>query len=75
MNRLANYSGQEVVIILKKKFNFFFVTQKGSHIKLRRDFNGKIITVIVPDHHELAPGTLYNILRQGEISVADFISQ
>ncbi len=39
------------------------VSQRGSHQKLRHP-DGR--TAIVPTHHELAPGTLYSILRQSQ---------
>lgn len=58
-------SGDEVVKTLTKEFGFYFVKQKGSHIKLRK-FNPelpKIVTTIVPDHKELDYGTLRGVLR------------
>ncbi|MFA6547587.1 MAG: type II toxin-antitoxin system HicA family toxin [Candidatus Magasanikbacteria bacterium] len=71
MNRLANFSGSEILSFLYKK-GFVLISQKGSHQKLRKIIDGKIVTVIVPDHSELAPGTLRNILRQAEISLDEF---
>lgn len=71
--RLANFSGHEIVAILQKHFGFFFVSQRGSHIKLKKFTDGKIITAIVPAHAELAPGTLHNILRQARVDVNDFL--
>ena len=73
MTRLANFSGQDVVHLLQKHFGFFFVSQKGSHIKIRRSVTGQIITTIIPDHDELAPGTLRGILDQAKVSVNDFL--
>lgn len=61
MSRFANFSGTEVVHILERHFGFYFVSQKGSHIKMRRVIQGKTISVIIPNHHELAPGTLPGI--------------
>lgn len=72
MPKLAGFSGREVIAILEKSFGFLFVSQKGSHVKLRKTMAGKVITVIVPDHKELASGTLRNILRQAQISQDDF---
>ncbi|MDA8359601.1 MAG: type II toxin-antitoxin system HicA family toxin [Actinomycetota bacterium] len=46
------------------------VSQRGSHVKLRRDER----TVIVPLHRELAPGTLRSILRQASLTPAEFIA-
>jgi len=49
------------------------MVKKGSHIKLKKKFNGKVFIVIVPDHPELAIGTLKSILRQANISKEDFL--
>lgn len=72
---LANYSGHDVIKILQKDFSFEIISQKGSHIKLRKIEVDKKITVIVPDHKELANGTLRNILRQAQIDVNDFLNK
>ena len=72
MNRLANFSGSNILSFLYKK-GFSLISQKGSHQKLRKVLEGKIITVIVPNHSELAPGTLRNILRQAEITLNEFL--
>ena len=61
-------SGAEVVAALTKN-GFTRVSQKGSHIKLRRAEH----TVIVPLHRELAPGTLRSILRQSGLTPAEFV--
>jgi hypothetical protein len=42
---------------------FAQVSQRGSHVKLRRESR----TVIVPMHSEIAPGTLRSTLRQAGI--------
>jgi predicted RNA binding protein YcfA (HicA-like mRNA interferase family) len=44
---------------------FAQISQRESHVKLRR---GEL-TVIVPLHRELAPGTLRSILRQANLTV------
>ncbi len=61
-------SGKKVIEILKKKFGFQVVAQKGSHIKLKKE---NIIT-IVPNHKELAFGTFRGILKLAHISEKDF---
>lgn len=58
----------EVVSALKKR-GFAFVSQRGSHMKYS---NGKRI-VIIPDHSELAKGTLKSILEQADITLDDFL--
>ncbi len=61
-------SGKEVIHAIQK-IGFEKVSQKGSHVKLKRH-DGKV--VIVPMHNELATGTLRSILRQAGLSVEDF---
>jgi predicted RNA binding protein YcfA (HicA-like mRNA interferase family) len=63
MPKLPSISGQEIIRALER-LGFVVASQKGSHVKLRRD--GKIC--IVPSHKEVKRGTLAGILRQAEIS-------
>ncbi len=48
---------------------FSQVSQRGSHVKLRRDH----LTVIVPMHRELAAGTLRSVIRQADLTVEEFL--
>lgn len=57
------YSGQKVIKALTKA-GFYIVSTKGSHVKLRGIRFGKLQTVIVPKHKEIAIGTFQSILRQ-----------
>ena len=66
------YSAKQVIKILTRKFGFVFVSQKGSHVKLRRFLAGKAITTIVPLHRELASGTLKGILELAQIAEREF---
>ena len=64
MPKLRILSGKEVVKILSK-FGFEVVSQKGSHVKLRRILSdGTKQTLTVPLHMELDKGTLKAIIRQ-----------
>jgi predicted RNA binding protein YcfA (HicA-like mRNA interferase family) len=69
MSRIPQVSGRECVKVLEK-IGFYVRRQKGSHIIVIRDdpFN----QIVVPDHHEVAPGTLRNILRQVGLSAEQF---
>ena len=58
------------VLVAPTKVGYEQVSQRGSHVKLRRD--GR--TVIVPLHRELAPGTLRSILRQASLTPVEFIA-
>ena len=64
MPKLRVLSGKEVIKILSK-FGFEVVSQKGSHVKLRRVLSdGTKRTLTVPLHEELDRGTLKAIIRQ-----------
>jgi predicted RNA binding protein YcfA (HicA-like mRNA interferase family) len=65
-------SGRKVIKALTKA-GFKVAGRKGSHIKLKKKVNGKVLVVIVPDHAELARGTLKSILRQANITREDFL--
>ncbi len=60
-------SGLNVANALERA-GFVRVNQRGSHLKLRKVMQAKVLTVIVPLHDSLAPGTLSSILRQAGMS-------
>jgi predicted RNA binding protein YcfA (HicA-like mRNA interferase family) len=65
-------SGKKAISILCKEFGFKWISQKGSHIKLKKEtLKGEIITV-VPLHKELAYGTLKGVLLLAQIREKDF---
>ena len=68
MPKLPAVSGQEIVRALER-LGFIVASQRGSHVKLRRE--GKIC--IVPTHKEVKKGTLAGILRQADVSADDLI--
>ena len=59
--------------VLRKlgKFGFEFVSQKGNHLKYS---NGKRV-VIIPNHYEIAKGTLKSILSMADITLEDFLEK
>lgn len=61
------YSARQIVKALQR-IGFKIISQKGSHIKLRGTFDGVIYTAIVPNHKEVAMGTLQSILKQAGIT-------
>jgi len=67
------YSGKRVIKALIKA-GFYQVSQKGSHVKLRGFWQGKLQTVIVPFHKEIARGTFQSVLKQAEMSQGEFES-
>ncbi len=60
------YSGQKIIKALIKA-GFYIVSIRGSHVKLRGIRFGKLQTVIVPKHKEVAMGTFQSILKQAAI--------
>lgn len=63
MPKLKVLSGFEVLNIFMK-FGFESISQKGSHIKIRRLNNEAKQTLIIPNHKQLDTGTLRGILKQ-----------
>lgn len=70
MNKLPKISGQECVKALAK-VGFYLKRQEGSHLILRRD--NPYAQVVVPNHKELRPGTLRNIISHADLTVEDFL--
>lgn len=57
------YSARKLLTAFKR-IGFMQVSQKGSHIKLKGEYNGELRTVIIPNHKEVPRGTFRSILRQ-----------
>jgi len=68
-------SGGKVVKILCREFGFYFVSQKGSHLKLRKTVGNKEIVTIVPLHKELALGTLKGVLDLAQVEIEEFLKK
>lgn len=71
MSRLPVLSAVKVVKALKR-MGFKIVRQSGSHIHLWHEERRVLVTV--PDHPELAKGTLNSIIKQSGIDRKDFLS-
>mgnify|MGYP001574779304 FL=1 len=65
-------SGKKVIKVLCKEFGFNFISQKGSHVKLKRAHVSQEITTIVPLHKELTRGTLKGVLELAQVNEKDF---
>ena len=63
MSRLPVVSAKELVRALEKE-GYQAIRQKGSHIILQKKTAQEIITTVVPNHDEIAKGTLKSILRK-----------
>lgn len=71
MGKLPVVSGKEAVKALGEA-GFKFVRQSGSHIVLQKKIPGGTNTLVVPDHAELANGTLRAIIRKSGLTVDEF---
>ncbi len=60
--------------MLVRMYGCVVVSQKGSHIKLKRRIGAGTRVTVVPLHKELAHGTLRGILRLAAIEYEDFLS-
>jgi predicted RNA binding protein YcfA (HicA-like mRNA interferase family) len=73
MPRLRVLSASEVCKILEKH-GFVRVRQAGSHIIMRRHLSDRGITVPIPNHSEIARGTLKSIIEQSEVARSEFMT-
>jgi predicted RNA binding protein YcfA (HicA-like mRNA interferase family) len=73
MGRLPVLSGRDAAKALAKS-GFVQVRQSGSHIILQKRLPGTTNTLVVPDHDELANGTLRAIIRKSGLSVDEFVA-
>lgn len=64
--RLRRVSGREACSILEQH-GFSEVRRRGSHIVMQKRSDDMTTTVPVPDHRELATGTLVAIVRQSQV--------
>lgn len=72
MPRFKVLSGEDVIKILES-FNFAVISQKGSHVKLRRIINKINQTLTIPKHKELDKGTLRAIFNQASKYISEAI--
>ncbi len=70
MSHLPQISGREVIKALRK-IGYEFDHQQSSHIVLRQALPPHR-RLTVPDHHEVAKGTLRAIIRQAGLTVDEF---
>ncbi len=64
MPSLRRMSGREILAVFQS-LGFEVLSQRGSHVKLRRIApGGERQTLTVPNHSELDTGTLRAIIRQ-----------
>ena len=71
MARLPVLSGIQVVNAFRA-LGWSIARQRSSHIILVKD--GEIASLSVPDHDEVAKGTLRSLIRQAGITVNEFLA-
>jgi predicted RNA binding protein YcfA (HicA-like mRNA interferase family) len=71
VSKLPSISGRDCIKALQK-IGFYKKRQESSHIIMRRD--NPFGQVVVPNHQELAKGTLRAIIRDADLSVDEFIA-
>ena len=72
MPKLPVLSAKDVIKILRK-FGFAIYRQTGSHIHLWNEVRKLLVTV--PNHPELAKGTLISIMKQAKLERKEFLSK
>ena len=63
-------SGREIVKILEK-FGWTVARQRASYIIMTKD--NEIVTLSIPDHKEVARGTLRSLIRSANITIDEFV--
>ena len=70
MPPLPQLSGRETVKVFES-LGWKMVRQKGNHIILIKD--RQLVTLSVPDHKEVAKGTLRSLIRSAGLTVSEFL--
>ena len=66
------FSSSHIIKVLQNN-GFIYISQKGSHVKLRK-IGKPTLTVIIPANRKEIPyGTFRSILRQSQLSEKDFL--
>lgn len=65
-------SGRELVRIFES-FGWRTARQRGSHIVMTK--TGEIVTLSIPDHREVARGTLRSLIRSANLTVDEFLKK
>ena len=71
MGRLCNISGKDAVRVFERA-GWKKIGQVGSHLVMVKQ--GMRANLSIPQHKELAPGTLRALIRNAGLSVDDFIA-
>jgi len=70
MHKVPLLSGREVAKVFMR-LGWDVARQRGSHIILVKE--GHIATLSVPDHHEVARGTLRSLIARAGLTIEEFL--
>lgn len=70
MPALPTLSGRDTVRTFEA-LGWRVVRQRGSHMILTKE--GSLVTLSVPDHREVAKGTLRGLIRSAGLTVTEFL--
>jgi predicted RNA binding protein YcfA (HicA-like mRNA interferase family) len=71
MPSLPTLRGRDVVRVLQR-FGWQVVRQSSSHIIMVHE--GSSVTLSIPDHREVAKGTLRSLIRAAQLSLVEFVA-
>jgi len=71
MATLPALSGKEVVRVFES-FGWRMARQKGSHIVMIKE--NQVATLSIPNHNEVAKGTLRSLIRSADLTIDQFIA-
>jgi predicted RNA binding protein YcfA (HicA-like mRNA interferase family) len=71
MHKVPLLSGREVVKVFRR-LGWYVTRQRGSHIILVKE--GHIATLSIPDHHEVARGTLRSLIARADLTIEKFLN-
>jgi len=71
MQKVPLLSGRKVVQVFER-LGWRIARQRGSHIILVKE--GHIATLSVPDHPEVARGTLRSLIARADLTVEEFLN-
>jgi predicted RNA binding protein YcfA (HicA-like mRNA interferase family) len=73
LKHLPVISGSDAIRALTRA-GFFFVRQKGSHVRMKKQLPPITLNVTIPLHDELDRMTLRSIIRGAELSEEEFLN-
>ena len=71
MHKVPLLSGREVAKVFRR-LGWDVARQRGSHIILVKE--GHIATLSVPDHREVARGTLRSLIARAGLTIEEFLN-